>query len=37
VSATEAEVVGQMRKTVIHDVTHHFRISDPRLDELGWA
>jgi predicted Zn-dependent protease with MMP-like domain len=37
VSATEAEVVAQIRKTVIHEVAHHFGISDPRLDELGWA
>jgi predicted Zn-dependent protease with MMP-like domain len=37
VSTTEAEVVAQIRKTVIHEVAHHFGISDPRLDELGWA
>ena len=24
-------------RTVIHEVAHHFGISDPRLDELGWA
>ena len=35
--STEAEVVAQVRKTVIHEVAHHFGISDPRLDELGWA
>ncbi|MDQ2754896.1 MAG: metallopeptidase family protein [Actinomycetota bacterium] len=23
--------------TVIHEVAHHFGISDERLDELGWA
>jgi predicted Zn-dependent protease with MMP-like domain len=23
--------------TVIHEVAHHFGISDARLDELGWA
>jgi predicted Zn-dependent protease with MMP-like domain len=33
----EAEVIAQIRKTVIHEVAHHFGISDPRLDELGWA
>ena len=27
----------QIRKTVIHEVAHHFGISDPRLEELGWA
>jgi predicted Zn-dependent protease with MMP-like domain len=37
VAANEAEVVAQIRKTVIHEVAHHFGISDPRLEELGWA
>ncbi len=35
--ATEAEVVEQVRITVIHEVAHHFGIDDDRLDELGWA
>jgi predicted Zn-dependent protease with MMP-like domain len=35
--ATEAEVVEQVRITVIHEVAHHFGIEDDRLDELGWA
>jgi predicted Zn-dependent protease with MMP-like domain len=34
---TEEQLVAQVRKTVIHEVAHHFGISDPRLDELGWA
>jgi predicted Zn-dependent protease with MMP-like domain len=34
---TTADVVALVRKTVIHEVAHHFGISDPRLDELGWA
>lgn len=34
---SEAELVEQIRKTVIHEVAHHFGISDPRLEELGWA
>jgi predicted Zn-dependent protease with MMP-like domain len=34
---SEADVVAQVRKTVIHEVAHHFGISDPRLEELGWA
>ena len=34
---TEAEVVHQVRVTVIHEVAHHFGIDDDRLDELGWA
>jgi predicted Zn-dependent protease with MMP-like domain len=25
-----------VRRTVIHEVAHHFGISDPRLRELGW-
>jgi len=37
VSSSEAEVVDQVRKTIIHEVAHHFGISDPRLEELGWA
>ncbi len=36
VSRTEDEVVEQVRRTVIHEVAHHFGISDPRLRELGW-
>lgn len=35
--ANEEEVTAQIRKTVIHEVAHHFGISDPRLEELGWA
>jgi predicted Zn-dependent protease with MMP-like domain len=34
---TEADVVRQVRVTVIHEVAHHFGITDARLDELGWA
>jgi predicted Zn-dependent protease with MMP-like domain len=37
VCSSEAEVVTQVRKTIIHEVAHHFGISDPRLEELGWA
>ena len=33
----EAEVVEQVRVTVVHEVAHHFGIDDDRLDELGWA
>ena len=35
--ATHAEIVAQVRKTVIHEVAHHFGIGDERLRELGWA
>jgi len=34
---SEAELVALVSKTVIHEVAHHFGISDPRLHELGWA
>ena len=33
---TEDEVADQVRKTVIHEVGHHFGIDDARLAELGW-
>ena len=33
---TEAEVVEQVRRTVVHEVGHHFGIDDYRLHELGW-
>lgn len=34
---TEADVVRQVRVTVVHEVGHHFGISDRRLHELGWG
>ena len=34
---TEEDVVRQVRTTVVHEVAHHFGISDDRLDELGWS
>lgn len=33
---TPDDVVEQVRRTVIHEVAHHFGISDERLSELGW-
>ena len=33
---TEDEVAGEVRRTVIHEVAHHFGIDDDRLAELGW-
>jgi predicted Zn-dependent protease with MMP-like domain len=33
---TEEEVVAQVRRTVVHEVGHHFGIGDARLRELGW-
>jgi len=32
----EPEVVEQVRRTVIHEIGHHFGIGDARLRELGW-
>jgi predicted Zn-dependent protease with MMP-like domain len=32
----EAEVVEQVRRTVVHEVGHHFGIGDARLRQLGW-
>jgi predicted Zn-dependent protease with MMP-like domain len=36
ICGSEAEVVEQVRRTVIHEVAHHFGIDDARLSELGW-
>jgi predicted Zn-dependent protease with MMP-like domain len=33
---TEADVVDEVRATVVHEVGHHFGIDDDRLHELGW-
>jgi predicted Zn-dependent protease with MMP-like domain len=35
--SSEEDVKRQVQKTVIHEVAHHFGISDPRLEELGCA
>ena len=32
----EDELVEQVRVTVLHEVAHHFGITDDRLAELGW-
>jgi len=37
VCSSDQEVVDQVRLTVIHEVGHHFGLSDERLHELGWA
>jgi len=34
---TPAEVVEEVRITVIHEIAHHFGIDDDRLHDLGWA
>jgi len=36
VCSSEAEVVEQVRRTVVHEVGHHFGIGDARLRQLGW-
>jgi predicted Zn-dependent protease with MMP-like domain len=36
VCQTEQEVADQVRRTVIHEVAHHFGIDDDRLTGLGW-
>ncbi len=36
-ASSEADVVAEVRVTVIHEVAHHFGIDDDRLHELGWA
>jgi predicted Zn-dependent protease with MMP-like domain len=33
---TEADVIDEVRTTVVHEVGHHFGIDDGRLHELGW-
>lgn len=33
----EDELAAQVRVTVLHEVGHHFGMSDARLHELGWA
>src|SRR4029079_18825560 len=34
---TEPEVVEKVRRTVVHEVGHHFGIGDARLRQLGWG
>jgi predicted Zn-dependent protease with MMP-like domain len=36
-AVSEDELVHLVTTTVIHEVAHHFGISDERLGELGWA
>jgi predicted Zn-dependent protease with MMP-like domain len=33
---SEDEVKAEVYRTVIHEIAHHFGLSDPRLTELGW-
>ena len=34
---SEADVVRQVRITVVHEIAHHFGIDDDRLRDLGWG
>ena len=36
ICSTPDQVVEEVRRTVIHEVGHHFGIDDERLHELGW-
>lgn len=36
ICATERDVVEEVRRTVIHEIGHHFGIDDARLHTLGW-
>jgi predicted Zn-dependent protease with MMP-like domain len=33
---SEAEILAEVRHTLIHELAHHFGIDDARLDELGF-
>ena len=32
---SEEEILAEVRETVVHEIAHHFGISDERLEELG--
>lgn len=36
ICSTEEEVVDEVTVTVVHEIAHHFGISDARLHQLGW-
>jgi predicted Zn-dependent protease with MMP-like domain len=36
VCRSEDQVADQVRRTIVHEVAHHFGIGDRRLRELGW-
>ena len=37
ITSDEAQLRHRIAVTVVHEVGHHFGISDERLQELGWA
>ena len=34
---SDAQLRFEVKRTVVHELAHHFGIDDDRLDELGWA
>jgi predicted Zn-dependent protease with MMP-like domain len=34
---TPSAIREQVRRTVLHEIAHHFGIDDERLDQLGWG
>jgi predicted Zn-dependent protease with MMP-like domain len=36
-ASDETDLARQVRTTVLHEVGHHFGLSDARLRQLGWA
>jgi predicted Zn-dependent protease with MMP-like domain len=37
ISSDEDDLAGNIWVTIVHEIAHHFGISDERLEELGWA
>ncbi|SDL41646.1 metallopeptidase family protein [Arthrobacter sp. ok362] len=37
ICATREDVIEEVTVTVVHEIAHHFGISDARLHELGWG
>jgi predicted Zn-dependent protease with MMP-like domain len=37
ISRTEADVIDEVRITVVHELGHHVGIDDDRLHQLGWG
>ena len=37
VSNSEAELVGEVRKTVLHEIGHHFGMDEDDLDDVGFG
>ena len=37
IARSEEQLVDMVTETVIHEIAHHFGISDERLRELGWS